>query len=165
MLGRWRVISLAAAMVMLAGCAGLPEPAAWPRVAGDDVDDLPPIARLLLPGIAAAGALGSYAYRDSFSDSPWLPATTLAPVTVPAGRPQLTIALPPGSQLVRWAAAYAAAADPTAELIVPLANDSGDARERVRIDSPPSGDWVIQVHLTFPEAEGDATYYWRVVAP
>jgi hypothetical protein len=165
MIGRSGVILLAVALAMLIGCAGLPDPAAWPPVAADEVDEMPPIARLLLPGTAAAGALGSFAYREAYSDSPWLAASSLPPVAVPAGRPQLTIALPPGRQFVRWSATYAAADDPSAAVIAPLADGAGDERGRTRIDSPPAGAWVIQVHLTFVDSEGDAAYYWHVVVP
>ncbi|HVM30273.1 MAG TPA: hypothetical protein VM305_05815 [Candidatus Limnocylindrales bacterium] len=153
------------ALALAASCAGLPEAASWPRVAADDAEGLPPIARLLLPGAVVAGELGSFAYREAYSDTPWPDARGLTPVSVPAGRPQLTFALPPGNHFVRWTATFAAADDPSAEMLVPLADGSGDAREQTRVNSPPAGEWVVQLHLTFADSDGDATYYWRVAVP
>jgi hypothetical protein len=153
-------------LLVLTGCAGVPEPATWPRVPGDESEDMPPIARLLLPdGTATPGTLGSFAYRESYADAPWLPAAALEPVDLPAGRPALVIGVLPGRQFERWNAIYAAANDPAADVLVPLAAGQGDPRERVEISSPPSGEWVVQVQLVFAEGDGDAVYYWRVDVP
>jgi hypothetical protein len=163
---RDRLIWVVLAGLLVLGCAGLAEPGSWPPANGDDEDDLPPIARLLLPdGSVAAAALGSFAYRESFADTPWLGARPLARVTAPNGAARGTVALLPGTQFVRWSAAYAAADDPQADVIAPLGAGEGEPRERVELDLPPTGEWVLQVHLTFADLDGDATYYWLVNVP
>lgn len=142
-----------------------PSPAAtvdWPPVPEDDVEELPPIARLLLPdGTVGAGRLGSFTYRDSAGDSPWLGAG-LEQLEAALDE-QLTIALRPGFTFDAWRASYAAADDPTGEVILPLDAGSADALGRAIFDAPPVGEWVIQVGLTFSDGEGDAVYYWHVL--
>lgn len=163
---RDRLLFVAIVGLLVMACQGLAQPASWPPVDGDDEDDLPPIARLLLPdGTVAAAKLGSFAYRESFADTPWLAAASLERVDVPNGVTKATVALLPGTSFVRWSAAYAAAADPQAEVITPLDAGEGQPRERVELDMPSTGEWVLQVHLTFSDLAGDATYYWLVSVP
>jgi hypothetical protein len=146
------------------GCAAAPAaPASWPPVPGDESDELPPIARLVLPdGVAVAGELGTFAYRDSYADSPWLAAAGLETARVGAGQ-QLTAALPSGNRFGDWSVSYAAAHDVGAELIMPLAGvGGGQPVAQVAFDAPPPGEWVVQLFLVFPDDDGDATYYWRL---
>jgi hypothetical protein len=167
----WRLITLGVALI--AACtppAAVPTPPPtvpaaieWPRVSEDDDELLPPIARLLADGSVQAGALGSFAYRDAAADSPWL-SSGLTRLAVPADE-QLTVALLPGSSFEGWQASYAAAADSTGEVVHALASGSGESLERASFDPPPSGEWVIRVSLTFPDGDGDATYYWLVSVP
>ena len=32
-------------------------------------------------------------------------------------------------------------------------------------DAPPSGDWVVLVHLVFANGDGDGAYFWHVIVP
>ncbi|CAN5717805.1 hypothetical protein BH23CHL7_BH23CHL7_08370 [soil metagenome] len=161
-----RFLASLALLAVVAGCAGLPEASGWPRVAQDDDPDLPPIARLLAPGVpAAAGYLGSFSYHEQFADAPWIGAQALDLVRLPAGRPQVTVALPAGNSFERWNVSYAAADDPAGSAVMPLGAGDGATIERLAMDPPPAGEWVISVSLWFAEGAGDATYYWSVEVP
>jgi hypothetical protein len=161
-----RFLTSLALLVAVAGCAGPPAATDWPRVAEDDDPNLPPIARLLAPGVpAAAGTLGSFSYQEQFADAPWIGAQALEPVRLPAGAPQVTVALPAGNSFERWNASYAAADDSAGNAVMPLGAGEGAAIERTDFDPPPTGEWVIRVSLWFADGAGDATYYWSVEAP
>jgi hypothetical protein len=137
---------------------------AWPRVPEDDVAELPPIARLVTAnGTVVAGELGSFAYRGGAADAPWI-ARGLELLEAPPGQ-QLIVGLLPGNEFDAWRVSYAAAADTSGDMVMPLASGANSGTEQAAFDPPPAGDWVIQVSLVFPGDDGDATYYWAVSVP
>jgi hypothetical protein len=136
----------------------------WPPVPDDDVEGLPPIARLVLAdGTVAAGRLGSFSYDGLSADSPWL--SSGLEWLEPPDRQELTAGLLPGHAFDEWRVSYAAVADTTGSQVVTLDSGSGDGLTRASFAPPPAGDWVVQLGLTFPDEAGDAVYYWRVSVP
>jgi hypothetical protein len=128
----------------------------------------PPIANLELPdGSHQPGRLGRFCYNEACADSPWLPAPTMPRVQLDANG-SITVALLDGEQFSRWSARCAGAADTEARVIRPLgtggADDDSNRFVRATIDAPPTGEWVIEVFLTFA-GQGDAAYYWYVAVP
>jgi hypothetical protein len=124
---------------------------------------------VLAGGSVHPGALGSWSYRESHSDAPWQAAAGLTLTSLSAGTSSLGVALPDDQPFVRWSARYAAAGDPTANVIWPLgsggAADGSDRFSQATFDAPPSGEWVLEVRLSFPDDEGGASYYWLVMVP
>ena len=130
----------------------------------------PPIATLQSAGgVVHAGVLGSWSYRDAFADAPWQSAEGLARIELAAAAALLTVAMPPPATFSRWSARYAAAADPTGDVVRPLgsggADDDSDRLAAATFEGPPSGEWVIEVQLTFADGDGSAAYYWYVAVP
>jgi hypothetical protein len=120
-----------------------------------DVADGPPEATLAAEGgDPVAGALGTYAWGDAGSDSPWLRGS---PIAVGAGEP-LTVAVADGVRIAAWWARYvrSSASDPTG------ATALGDGAGLPTFAAPPAGSWTVEVHVTFAEGLGDATYFWRL---
>lgn len=130
----------------------------------------PPLANLLHAAGEQEGHLGAYAYRDSFSDPPfWPTADSLTRVELAAADEQLAVELPPGTSFVAWSARYAARDDHEAETVFPLGSagavDSNEPIERAIFDGPPTGEWLVEVALTFADGDGSANYYWLVAVP
>lgn len=169
------------AMAVIAGCAppmpgtsptGSATQAATATASPSDTiapAESPPIAILEAGDGTYPGALGSWSYGENHSDAQWHAASGLTRIELAPGTTSLAIALPMGGRFVRWAARYAAAGDPTAAVIWPLgsagAADDSDRFERVGFDAPPSGEWVIEVRLAYPDGTGGASYYWLVAVP
>jgi hypothetical protein len=148
-----------------------PTPTPTPTPNAEATDRLPlppPIAFLVLPdGSRVDGTLGSYDYDGAALDAPWLPATALEDVLLPAADAPLIISLPEPDRLVRWGARYADAADEEADVISQLAagGDGATPLGSGSFSGPPSGSWVLAVQLFFADEQGDASYYWHVVVP
>jgi hypothetical protein len=111
---------------------------------------------------AYAGELGSYLFRGTGSDSPWIPARTLRPVTVRAGA-VLSVRLERGL-IGPWSADVAPARDEQGAALTRLGgNESGvPSRRSVRIPAPPRGSWVLMINVGFADGSGSAAYYWRI---
>src|SRR5688572_20650507 len=117
--------------------------------------DAPPDAVLAAEGgDRAAGQLGTYVWRESGSDSPWLPG---APLSVGAGEP-LTVTLVPDGELRAWTARYvpAAAGGPEG------AESLGEGAGTPRFGAPGPGAWTVEVFVAFAPGVGEARYFWRL---
>ncbi len=129
----------------------------------------PPRASLqLADGSVHAGELGSVCYLDACGDSPWLPAAGLQTAGLASAAEPLTVAIEDGFSFVQWSASYAAAEDTTGADVEPLTDggaEDGPPLGEVSFDAPPSGDWVVSVHLVYANGAGDGTYYWQVIVP
>lgn len=123
-----------------------------PSLAGRDA---PPDAALAADGgDPVTGQLGTYLWFDSGSDAPWLPG---APLRVGAGEP-LTVQLDPDGAIERWTARLvpAAAGGPAG------ARALGEGTVPVAFEAPESGDWTVEVSITFADGAGQASYFWRL---
>ena len=121
----------------------------------------PPLAELVIDGDRYPGTVGGYTWDGYSQSAPWLPATGLSPVEVPADA-ALSIELAGGDAGIEsWAAQVADAADPAAATTRPL----GSGETTVDILGPGSGAWVMELRVTYTDARGDAAYYWQLVVP
>jgi hypothetical protein len=135
--------------------APVPTPAATASPPTQSLADDPPSATLAADGgDPVAGQLGSYAWRDGGSDSPWLPG---APITVGAGEP-LTVIVGDGVPVATWTARRVRVG--TANGVGAIALGAGGSV--VAFDAPDAGAWSIQVDIQFGGDLGSAAYYWRL---
>jgi hypothetical protein len=119
--------------------------------------DRPPDAHLAAEGgDPVAGQLGSYTWADDGSDSPWLRG---APVTVGTGEP-LSITLDPPVGVASWRARSVPSTADGPDGAVVL----GEGVGAPAFAAPGAGAWTIEVHVTFADGAGDASYYWMVAA-
>jgi len=172
---------LAAGILALAGCTagasnappGAPSDAppatpsqsvlAEPSVAAatDAPAPEPPVAELVINGDRYPGTVGGYTWDGYSQSAPWLPATGLLPVDVPAGT-ALSVELAGGETgVTSWTARVADAADPAAATTQPL----GAGGTPVSFVGPGSGAWVLEVRVTYADGQGDGAYYWQLVVP
>ena len=139
--------------------SGAPTAPATPAVTASppapSMPDDPPSATLAAEGgDPVAGQLGSYAWRDGGSDSPWLPG---APIAVGASEP-LTVKIGDGVPVAAWTARRVPAG--TANGIGAIALGAGSGA--VTFAAPDAGSWSVQVDVQFGDDLGSAAYYWRV---
>jgi hypothetical protein len=118
-----------------------------------------PVAWLVLGAERHAGEIGGYVFGRSSSSAPWLPATALDAVTVPAGA-TAAVELDARATVAAWRAQYSAAGDTTGDALTTLGEGTGPA---VRLPLPPPGEWVVSVVVTYGDGLGDGAYYWRLV--
>jgi hypothetical protein len=116
--------------------------------------DPPPATLAADGGDPVAGQLGSYAWRDGGSDSPWLPG---APIAVGMGEP-LTVTVGDGVPVAAWTARRVRAG--TANGVGAIALGAGNGA--VAFAAPDAGSWSIQVDIQFGDDLGSAAYYWRL---
>jgi hypothetical protein len=132
-----------------------PSTAASPPIATSSrTSALPPDASLVEEGgDPIVGQLGSYAWGDGGSDSPWLPG---APITVGAGEP-LSVTLADGTAIASWTAVRA----PASATSGAGATDAGAGSGAIgfRVDQP--GRWTVAVTVSFAGG-GSATWYWQL---
>ncbi|MEZ0241121.1 MAG: hypothetical protein ACAH65_10015 [Chloroflexota bacterium] len=134
--------------------APAPTPAVTASPAPSLADD-PPSATLAADGgDPVAGQLGSYAWRDGGSDSPWLPGATIA---VGAGEP-LTVTVDDGVPVAAWTARRVPVGTSNGVGAIALGAGSG----AVAFVAPDAGSWSIQVDIQFGDDLGSAAYYWRL---
>lgn len=120
-----------------------------------DVSDQPPVAALAAEGgDPVTGQLGTYIWRETGSDSPWLPG---AAITVGSGEP-LTVTLDPAVPVGSWQARYVPASSAGPDGAVDLGQGAGDPD----FGAPPAGTWTVEVHVLFADGLGDANYFWKV---
>lgn len=134
--------------------AGGPSPSSGASATGLPAE--PPAATLAVAGGSTiAGALGSYTWRATGSDAPWLVGRSAAQV---AGEAQLSATF--GSTVPEsWTAAWARVADGVAG--PPAETVSG--QDGVALSAPSrAGDWSLRVTVVFGPA-ANATYFWHLV--
>ena len=117
--------------------------------------ETPPDASLSAEGgDPVIAQLGTYTWRETGSDSPWLPG---APIAIGAGEP-LTVTLEPPIAIESWRARLVpAAADGPAGAVV-LGQGSGP----LVFTAPAPGTWTVEVAVAFADALGEASYFWRL---
>jgi len=108
------------------------------------------------------GGLGSFTYCDTAADALPPRAANVPPLALDDLSVKLSV--PSGEPLIGYRAGYWPAtewqgdetryADATVE--VPVST--------TEFDAPPSGDWMLAIHVTFPVG-GTAVYYWHVTVP
>ena len=166
---RWIALLIGSVVV---GCAG-PVPASSSpsatRAPAATVGSPPPVHSVspAVPGetppdasLAAEGGdpvtaqLGTFDWRETGSDSPWLPG---APIGIGAGEP-LTVSLEPAVAIESWRARLVpATADGPAGAVV-LGQGSGP----LVFGAPAPGEWTVEVAVVFADALGKASYFWRL---
>lgn len=132
-----------------------PRPSLAAEPSPPDLADGPPEATLSAEGgDPVIGTLGSYAWGDAGSDSPWLRG---APIAVGVGEP-MTVAVVDDVPVASWRARFvpSSASDPTG------ATALGEGVGLPTFAAPAAGSWTVEVHLTFAEGFGDASYFWRL---
>ena len=167
-------LALATVVIVGAGCRGVGDPSPAPTsplstptrsASGPPVTvapsptvtpaDGPPGATLTVDGgDPVAGQLGTFVWRESGSDAPWLPG---APIAVGAGE-ALVVSLDPSIAVAEWSARYAPAGSDAADGTAP----AGDGAGPTVVTAPPVGRWTVAVTITFGDDLGEATYYWAV---
>jgi hypothetical protein len=100
------------------------------------------------------GQLGSYVWGDGGSDSPWLHG---APITVGAREP-LSVALRPEQPIASWSTRFVPATADGPEGATTLGQSSGQPR----FAAPAPGSWIVEVHVVFTDAAGNASYFWQL---
>ena len=134
----------------------VPTPTAEAAPPNEPIGPQPPIAVLSFPGgQPTAGDLGTYVYRGTGSDSPWLPGE---PVAVPPVGALGEVFLSESLLVTAWSARVSPAGRPPG---------AGDLREiasghgRIVFELP-TGAWTLQLSAQFGNEIGDATYYWQL---
>jgi hypothetical protein len=113
----------------------------------------PPAGRLAAEGgDPVTGQLGTHVWRDTGSDSPWLPG---APITVGAGEP-LTVTFDRVIGIASWRARLMPAGADGPDGATLLRQGAGDPT----FQAPGPGSWTVEVHVVF--GAGDASYFWRL---
>lgn len=149
-----------------------PAPTPPPSPSPTDVEpSLPPPPAAALSAANAAplnGTLGSVCYLEACGDSPWLPAAGLPLLELADGSDELTVTIADGFAFVSWTVDYADAQDTAGENVINHAtggSEDGPAMTEASFSPPPSGDWVLSVHLVYADGDGDGAYYWHVTVP
>lgn len=117
----------------------------------------PPAAAIAVDGgDPVTGELGSFAWQNSGSDSPWLGGR---PIHIGSGE-TLAMTLAEPVAIDTWTASRVAAAtlDDTATVGI----GEGAAGDPVVFAGPPTGTWSVKVSVWFAGKLGSASYYWRV---
>jgi hypothetical protein len=115
----------------------------------------PPAATIAVEGgDSVVGVLGSYAWMNTGSDSPWIPG---APIHVGRGE-RLTFKLADPVRLANWTVGRTAAATVGSGVV-----GMGDgASQSLTFAAPPPGSWSINVSVWFADNLGSAAYYWLI---
>jgi len=156
---------LCLAIVSLAGCGGAGRPGQQPsppvdeRTANATADhgdpDGPPQAIIAVEGgDPVDGQVGSYVWRETGSDAPWLPG---APLAAGAGE-SLRVGLVPPAAIGAWRARYVPAGRHDATGAIALGDGVGPPMFPV----PPIGLWTVEVQVDLRTSRGSASYYWQV---
>lgn len=113
----------------------------------------PPAGRLAAEGgDPVTGQLGTYVWRDTGSDSPWLPG---APIAVGVGEP-LTVTFDQAIEVASWRARLVPADADGPDGATLLGQGTGGPT----FQAPGTGSWTVEVHVVF--GAGNASYFWRL---
>ena len=107
------------------------------------------------------GRLGSYTYCNVAADA--LPPRAEKVTAIALGDPPVINLVVTGTGIVGYRAGYWPASEWQGDEIRYAEDEFADQTPVVAIAGPPAGDWMLALHLTYPE--GDATYYWHVTVP
>lgn len=118
-----------------------------------------PVALLAIGADRHPGEVGGFTFGSYSQSAPWLPATALETVAIPAGA-TLRVELDRRATIASWTARLATAADMTADAVMGLAEGDGPS---ATFAPPPSGDWVLSVTITYGKGQGSGAYYWHLV--
>jgi hypothetical protein len=115
----------------------------------------PPVAALAAEGgDPTDGQLGTYAWGDGGSDSPWLRGARIA---VGSGEP-ITVTVRPPTTVTSWSArSVPSTADGPAGATV-----LGEGTGQPRFTAPGPGTWTVEVHVVFADGLGNASYFWQL---
>lgn len=115
--------------------------------------DEPPVALLAAEGgDPVAGQLGTYTWKETGSDAPWLPGARIA---IGMGEP-----LSVGVVGETPAGAWVARARPSGTSLP--ARQLGDGSGIVEFGAPAAGIWSVAVEIHFADGSGVATYFWEL---
>lgn len=142
---------------------GAPTPAAEPSpspMGGPGTPEAsipqPPAASIAVEGgDAVVGELGSFAWQNSGSDSPWLDGN---PIRIGTGE-SLTLTLSQPVGIESWTATLVAQSGVGTATPVGLGEGTGGP---VTFAAPPAGTWSVNVNVWFVDNLGSASYYWLV---
>ncbi len=116
----------------------------------------PPAASIAVEGgDAVVGQLGSFGWKNSGSDAPWLDGS---PIHVGAGE-QLVLTLAEPIAIDTWQVSRVLPGSRDGIGSIGMAEGSG---ERVAFVAPPSGSWSVSVSVWFADNLGSAAYYWLI---
>lgn len=118
-----------------------------------------PLAFLVVGPDRYPGEVGGFTFGRYSESAPWLPATALDMVTVPAGT-ELNVELDDRAAIDGWTARVATAADVTADGVAGLAEGGGPV---AAFAAPATGDWVVSVTITYGDGLGSGAYFWHLI--
>lgn len=137
--------------------ARTPSPTASPPATPAPTLEPPPGATLVAGTTQAPGSIGSWTWAGGTNAAPWLPASALDPVPLPAGPVRIELG---GTGIESWTAQVAPVDDTAGVGATILAEGTGPPA----FDAPDESAWVLAVQVVFDQGRGDAVYYWHVVA-
>lgn len=115
----------------------------------------PPAALAVAGGATIAGTLGSYTWRTTGSDAPWIVGRSATGVARAARLTAAFGSTAPESWTAAWARVADGVAGPPGETV--------SGRGLVAVAAPDkSGDWSLRVTVVFGPA-ANATYFWHLV--
>jgi hypothetical protein len=133
-----------------------PTDAASPSTRPGPTLEPPPNATILVGGDVYRGEVGSYSWKASGQDAPWLPADALESVPVGA-RESLRVTMKDVA-IESWTARLAPAAEKDGLPATALGEGTGP----IAFSGPSSGNWVILVTIQFADSLGSGAYYWLI---
>lgn len=114
----------------------------------------PPAASIGVDGgDPVIGQLGSFGWKNSGSDAPWLDGN---PIHVGSGE-RLTMALAEPVGIANWTASWKEPGYLSPSTPVDLGEGTGGP---VSFTAPPIGTWSVSVSVWFADNLGSAVYYW-----
>jgi hypothetical protein len=116
--------------------------------------DAPVAALAAEGGDSTDGQLGTYAWGDGGSDSPWLRGARIA---VGSGE-LIIVTLRPATNVTSWLArsAPSTADGPAGGTVL------GKGTGQPRFMAPGPGTWTVEVHVVFADGLGNASYFWQL---
>lgn len=127
---------------------------ATPRAVSDA-----PLAFLVVGADRQLGKVGGFTFGRYSQSAPWLPATALEPIKVPAAA-ELRVELDDRARIDGWVVRIATAEDVTADAVTGLAEGRGPA---AAFRAPTPGDWVVSVTITYGDSLGSGAYFWHLI--
>jgi hypothetical protein len=117
------------------------------------VEAPPSVALHVEGGDPVPGQLGTFAWADGGSDSPWLPGE---PIGAASGE-LLAAIVTPDIPIAAWSAVLA----PSSSAGGLGASNAGRGTAPIVIAVPVAGSWTLAVTIAFGDL-GSATYFWRL---